>query len=150
MFAWPWMFLAKKVRWACYHAAWGTISEAVLLQFPSPNKRHRSKHPLRITSHMSPNRKPTASWSQVFTKSWNGNRIWIFHGNSFSPFSYLLSLYFHWIHISFINWADRESEKEGFLEAYSQPICTPGLDLWLTLKLTSPSLASSKMLSPIL
>lgn len=50
----------------------------------------------------------------------------------------------------FINWADREHEKEGFVKAYSQLIGIPELDPLLTLMPTSLGLASSQMLSPVL
>lgn len=50
----------------------------------------------------------------------------------------------------FINWADRELEKEGFLKAYCQLIGILELDPLLALIPTSPGLASSHILSPIL
>lgn len=61
--------------------------------------------------------------------------------HAFSPFTAFGFLY---------PWADRELEKEGFLKAYCQLIGIPELDPLLALIPTSPGLASSHILSPIL
>lgn len=122
--------------WPHYHTAWSPLLR--LSFWSSSHKSHWSEYPLRITS-VQPLLGNRLLLGSRFLWSYNGSRIWIFQWEQLFFVSMPSFPLLRWIQASLINWTDREAEKEGFIEAYSQLIGTTGPDLWLALIPTSPA-----------